>query len=248
VHLVAQPIGFTAFEHPRVVEAVEDPELHDAPPPCAPRLGASTKASRCRRRDGIGSRPSGTCATIVVVPARRPDLIVRFHKVDAPRPHAWWQATRRTRGTITGGHMPIGRGVIPHDLVHLATEGALGLGDGFWGLLARGATFKRGTDRKRTSFGRALVAANRGELQRAEHLGNEHHARWLAGSATPVAPAFDRLASLWSPLVDGGTLVVEWPFSLETCRTEDAPRARREPCRRPTAMSPSPNSSTATPN
>ena len=37
--------------------------------------------------------------------------------------------------------MPIGRGRIPHDLGHMATEAHLGITDGFWGLLARGATF-----------------------------------------------------------------------------------------------------------
>jgi hypothetical protein len=50
---------------------------------------------------------------------------------------------------IRGGYMPIGRGVIPHDLVHFATEAHFGIEDGFWGLLARGATFTRGTGGRR---------------------------------------------------------------------------------------------------
>ena len=40
--------------------------------------------------------------------------------------------------------MPIGRGRIPHDLGHMATEAHFGITDGFWGLLARGATFDQG--------------------------------------------------------------------------------------------------------
>jgi len=39
--------------------------------------------------------------------------------------------------------MPVGRGRIPHDLGHMATEAHLGITDGVWGLLARGATLKQ---------------------------------------------------------------------------------------------------------
>ena len=53
------------------------------------------------------------------------------------RPRAWWEAVRKTGGRVTGGHMPIGRGRIPHDLGHMATEAHLGIADGFWGLLAQ---------------------------------------------------------------------------------------------------------------
>ena len=141
-------------------------------------------------------------------PAR---LTISFHKVMEPSPLAWWEAVRPTGGVVRGGWMPIGRGVIPHDLGHLATEAHLGISDGFWGLLARGATFKRGTDRRSTRPGRALVAANRAGLQRAEGLGNEHHHAWAQGRPTPVAPTFDRLAAAWTALPDGGTLVVHWP-------------------------------------
>lgn len=107
--------------------------------------------------------------------------------------------------------MPTGRGVIPHDLVHLATEAVLGLEFGFWGLVARGATFRRGMDRRQTRSGRALITAHRSDLQQAEAAGNTHHRAWLEGRPTPMAPTFDRLARLWQDLPDGGTLRVEWP-------------------------------------
>ena len=109
--------------------------------------------------------------------------------------------------------MPIGRGVIPHDLVHFAAEAHLGIEDGFWGLLARGATFKRGTGQKATRQGRALIAENRAALNTAEHLGNANHTLWIEGKPTPVSPIFDRLAEDWSAVPDNGTLTVHWPMS-----------------------------------
>jgi hypothetical protein len=144
---------------------------------------------------------------------RRPALTITFHKVLTPRPHAWWDGERRTGGRLRGGYMPIGHGVIPHDLAHFATEAHFGIEDGFWGLLARGATFKRGTSQRPTRRGRALIADNRSGLHAAEHLGNVHHTLWTDGKPTPVAPTFDRLAEQWSAVPDGGTLVVCWPMS-----------------------------------
>lgn len=147
------------------------------------------------------------------VNARRPapTLEITFHKVARPTPMAWWEATRRTGGSCRGGYMPIGRGVIPHDLGHLITEARLGLDDGFWGLLARGATFRRGTDRRPTKPGRALIAANRPGLNAAEHAGNAHHFAWMAGEPTPLAPVFDEWAQRWTALPDGGSITLRWP-------------------------------------
>jgi hypothetical protein len=141
-------------------------------------------------------------------------LWVTFHKVDGPSPRAWWEAVRKTRGRVTGGHMPIGRGRIPHDLGHLATEAHLGIADGFWGLLARGATFSQGTQQRRTKPGRQLIREHRDALHAAEAVGNEHHFAWARGEHTPIAPTFDRLAELWDAVPDGGTLTIHWP-SLE---------------------------------
>jgi hypothetical protein len=121
--------------------------------------------------------------------------------------------------------MPTGRGVIPHDLVHLATEAVLGLEFGFWGLVARGATFRRGTDRRRTRPGRALIATHRSDLQQAEALGNAHHQAWLDGRPTPLGPTFDRLARLWQDLPDGGTLCLDWPTLAVSPTAESSARS-----------------------
>jgi hypothetical protein len=142
---------------------------------------------------------------------RRAELTITFHKVDEARPSSWWDAVRPSGGRVRGGYQPIGRGVIPHDLGHLATEVHLGLDDGFWGLLARGATFRRGTDRRKTRPGRALIAEHRQGLERAEALGNAHHHAWATGHDTPVAPRFEAYAESWRALPHGGTLTVHWP-------------------------------------
>ena len=140
-----------------------------------------------------------------------PRLTVTFHKVGGRTPHAWWEAVRPTRGRITGGYMPIGRGRIPHDLAHMAAEAHLDIGHGFWALLARGATYSHGTQQRPTKPGRRLVRENRAALGSAEALGNEHHFAWTQGSPTPVAPTFDRLAELWDATPDGSSLTIRWP-------------------------------------
>jgi hypothetical protein len=118
--------------------------------------------------------------------------------------------------------MPIGRGRIPHDLGHMATEASLEIHDGFWGLLARGATFDHGTQQRRTRPGRQLVRENRDALDAAEAIGNHHHFAWARGAPTPLAATFDRLASAWEATPDGGTLTVRWP-TLELTDERGAP-------------------------
>ena len=138
----------------------------------------------------------------------RPTLVVTFHRHDRA---AWWEAVRPTRGRVVGGFMPIGRGRIPHDLGHMATEAHFGIADGFWGLLALGATFDHGTRQRPTKPGRQLIRDHRAGLEAAEALGNQHHFAWRDGEPTPVGPTFDRLATLWDDTPDGGTLTIRWP-------------------------------------
>jgi hypothetical protein len=171
--------------------------LRAGPLLCAGETGAST---RRLQRDNA---PVGT--------TRDPSLTVTFHRVDGSSPSAWWEAVRPTRGRFRGGYMPIGRGRIPHDLGHMATEAHLGIRDGFWGLLARGATFDHGTQQRPTRPGRQLIRDNRAALNAAEKLGNSHHFAWANGQPTPVAATFDRLAKLWERVLDGGTLTLRWP-------------------------------------
>jgi len=114
--------------------------------------------------------------------------------------------------------MPIGRGSIPHDVGHMPSEAHLDIRTGFWGLLARGATFDHGTQQRRTRPGRQLIRDNRAALASAEKLGNHHHFAWVNGRPTPVAGTFDRLARHWDDVPDGGTLTVHWP-TLEVSGT-----------------------------
>lgn len=151
-----------------------------------------------------------------------PTMTITFHKVGGRTPSAWWEAVRETRGRVRGGHMPIGRGVVPHDMGHLATEATLRIDDGFWGLLAQGATFARGTDQRPTAPGRALVAEHRAELEHAEQVGNHHLFAWIGGQATEVGPTFDSLAARWREVPDGGTMTLRWP-TLEVLEGPDLP-------------------------
>jgi len=147
--------------------------------------------------------------------------VVTFHKIGTDRPTAWWEAVRKSGGVVRGGYMPIGCGVIPHDLAHMATESVLGLTDGCWGLLARGATYRHGTRQRATRRGRELIRDNRVRLHEAEQLGNHRHGTWMRGAATPVGPVFERLAAAWSAVPQGGQLVVCWP-TLDICAPADA--------------------------
>ena len=153
-----------------------------------------------------------------------PVLTVTFHRLDGSSPSAWWEAVRATRGRFRGGYMPIGRGRIPHDLGHMATEGHFRIRDGFWGLLARGATFDHGTQQRRTRPGRQLIRDHRDALGAAEQLGNHHHFAWADGRPTPVGPTFDRFAAHWDDLPDGGSFTVSWP-SLEVLTAAATPIA-----------------------
>ena len=104
---------------------------------------------------------------------------------------------------------PYGNGV-PHDLVQYVVEATTGYRDGFWGLVARGATFKS-TGRKRTKPGRALIAEHRRELVASEHLAGAHVAQWRAGAQTPVTAALDRARQQWNRMTPGDELAFDWP-------------------------------------
>jgi hypothetical protein len=80
----------------------------------------------------------------------------------------------------------------------------------FWGLLARGATFKS-TGRKRTKPGRAVIAEHRAELIDSEALAGRHLGEWHAGVTTPVTQALDAALDQWRQLAVGDRLVFEWP-------------------------------------
>jgi hypothetical protein len=113
---------------------------------------------------------------------------------------------------------------IPHDLGQYVIEAATGYGHGFWGLVARGATFKS-TGRRQTKPGRALIATHRGDLLGAEHLAGLHLALWKANQSNAVSRALDRAFAQWQALRTDERLVFHWPSekgSIEASSTATA--------------------------
>lgn len=116
--------------------------------------------------------------------------------------------------------MALGRGGLPHDLIQLAVEGAVGLRFGFWGCVAQGATFNS-LGRKRTKPGRAVIAQHKHDVDAAEGIVGAHFSAWEAGQPTPATEVLDRLSAAWDALGDGEGLTVEWP-SLRILPDEQA--------------------------
>lgn len=146
---------------------------------------------------------------------------VAFYKVDDGRLCGWTAAPPKRRRFV-GSTMATGRD-LPHDLAHFVVEGALGLECGFWGLLAKGATFKSVPGRRRTQPGREIIRAHHSSLEGAEGLVNVHVRAWRAGRATPVKGALDAMLARWRALPVGEELRLEWLI-----RTGGGRRARAE--------------------
>jgi hypothetical protein len=83
-----------------------------------------------------------------------------------------WDVTRNKRTRVPGTTMVAGK-CIPHDLAQYVIEASAGYRNGFWDLVAHGATSKS-TGRRRTKPGRAVIAAHRDELAGAEKLAGLH--------------------------------------------------------------------------
>ena len=89
-------------------------------------------------------------------------------------------------------------------------EASAGYHNGFWDLVAHGATFKS-TGRRRTKPGRAVIAAHRDELAGAEKLAGLHMAQWRARRPSPVTDDLDRALAQWNEMLPGQRLVFTWP-------------------------------------
>jgi hypothetical protein len=131
-----------------------------------------------------------------------------------------WEATRGKRIRVPGAVMAAGKG-LPHDLTQYVIEAATGYQYGFWGLVARGATFKS-TGRRITKPGRALISGHRQQLVDSEKLAGIHHALWKAGHPGPVSNALDLALAQWRTLKPGRQLTYAWP----------SPRGQVEPAGR----------------
>ena len=135
---------------------------------------------------------------------------VEFYKRENKgRVVAGWDATRNKRTRVPGAVMAAGKS-IPHDLAQYVIEASAGYHNGFWDLVAHGATFKS-TGRRRTKPGRAVIAAHRGELAGAETLAGLHMACWRARRASPVTENLDRALAQWNELLPGQRLLFTWP-------------------------------------
>lgn len=149
---------------------------------------------------------------------------VEFYKRENKgRVIAGWDATRNKRTRVPGACMAAGKS-IPHDLAQYVIEASAGYHNGFWDLVARGATFKS-TGRRRTKPGRAVIAAHRDELAGAEKLAGLHMALWRARRPSPVTDDLDRALGQWNELRPSQRLVFSWP-SARGSITEGAPSDR----------------------
>jgi hypothetical protein len=154
---------------------------------------------------------------------------VMFSKSDGGRLCSWRAELPRHR-RLQGSTMATraARIDLPHDLAQFVVEATIGLEEGFWNLVANGATFKS-LGRRQTKPGRQLIAAHRAELNEAEKVVNAHVAAWRDGDPTPVGPALDAMLARWRALRVGEELVVEWP----TWRLpRPSPHVRRAPGQR----------------
>ncbi len=147
-------------------------------------------------------------------------MLVVFYKVDGGR-LCGWSAEPPKRKRFQGTTMAAGRD-LPHDLAQFVVEAALGLRHGFWGLLARGATFKSVAGRRLTGPGRQLVRHHARELDASERTANAHVTAWRNGGWSSVGPALDDMFNRWRALQVGEELRMDWP----NLPTRDAARTR----------------------
>jgi hypothetical protein len=149
---------------------------------------------------------------------------VTFYKVDDGRLCSWTATTWKGK-PFQGTTMASGSN-LPHDLAQFVVEATLGFQEGFWGLLANGATFESVAGRRRTKPGRQLIRAHHDALVETEHLVNGHVRAWRAARSTPAGPALDAMLARWRTLPAGAALHLEWATQHLPRVKQDAPRRR----------------------
>jgi hypothetical protein len=133
---------------------------------------------------------------------------VEFYKRDTGR-LCGWTATPPHRRPFEGSTMAAGRS-LPHDLTQFTIERALGIRDGFWGLLAHGGWFASVPGRRPTAQGRAIVRAHHAALVAIEFVVNGHYQAWKLGQPTPLRAELDVMYARWLALRDDEPLTLEW--------------------------------------
>jgi hypothetical protein len=132
-----------------------------------------------------------------------------------------WVAAPPHRRPFQGSTMAAGRS-LPHDLTQFTIERALDVRDGFWGLLAHGASFPSVPGRRPTQQGRALARAHRAALAAVETLVNGHYQAWQRREPTPVGATLDVMYARWLSLAEGEPRVLEWPVKPLPARAMSA--------------------------
>jgi hypothetical protein len=140
-----------------------------------------------------------------------------------------WIATPPHRRPFEGSTMAAGRD-LPHDLMQFTIERALDIRDGFWGLLAHGASFASVPGRRPTQEGRALARQHQAALARVEGIVNGHAMAWRRGEQTPLRAALDVMFARWLAVGEGERLVLVWPVQPlpTTAERTRLPRAGRQ--------------------
>jgi hypothetical protein len=155
---------------------------------------------------------------------------VVFYKEDDGRLCAWRAAPPKRR-RFQGTTMASGRD-LPHNLAQFVVEATLGVEHGFWGLLAKGATFKSVPGRRRTQPGQELIRAHREELDGVERLVNAHVTAWRTGAVTPAAPALESMLARWRALRGGEELRLVWRTRPKVARRMAGMPSGSPPARR----------------
>ena len=133
---------------------------------------------------------------------------VTFRKAADRRDFPPWVAVKgRTR--IVGSHLGSDPRHLPHDVVTFVVERALRIDDGFFATVAAGGTFRSMRKRRHTA-GKAVIAAHRSGLDRAEHVVNGEWTRWRTGEPTACSEALDAALERWRDVTPGGTLTLSW--------------------------------------
>jgi hypothetical protein len=117
--------------------------------------------------------------------------------------------------------MAVGRD-LPHDLAQYAVEAATHYRNGFWGLVARGATFKS-TGRRVTKPRHSVIVAHRRDLMDSEAIAALHLRLWKQGAAGAVAGALDRALRQWQDLQLDETLVCRRQWGCRIGRRQEWP-------------------------
>lgn len=136
---------------------------------------------------------------------------VEFY-TDEERRLCGWSATPPRRRTFHGSTMAAGRD-LPHDLMQFTIEQALDIRDGFWGLLAHGASFASVPGRRMTRDGRAIVRNHQAALMKTEDIVNRHYLAWKHREPTPLTPVLDAMYAQWLGVHAGKRLALEWRVS-----------------------------------